>query len=265
MQLEKVPRAEYQTKWATNTVPKPTDFYHQLYNLSFSLTLTSQRWNTYGTGWLIDWKDTSTNENKFTAYLATNFHVADTLKNPHDYPPYNQVDNTQDLTTSFRIGKYTDPSLFGLYTNVKHAFVDVQLAALPKMAYAAVDFVDYRFDNKHWKSLNEICPEVGLKPYADFAVLEVPLYLNNKLDYQVWENFIKPAIATYKALGDSTNLFASTSSSDLQNDTYFALGYPLLESNIDAIHFNQTGATLTSVPVKDRIKVKNQSFWTLNK
>ncbi|MGV1743187.1 DUF31 family protein [Mycoplasmoides pneumoniae] len=198
----------------------------------------------------MDWKEGEKQGGKtepFRAYLATNLHVLASLKNPKDYSPYNQPDPALGWTISFRLGKYTDvkqfvlPSKLGL-PNFEQAFVFTQLAVIPKTAFLARDFFDYTLpkDAKAWKQGNQSDKTVT-HPYADFAVLELPLFLDNPTDRNIFDHLIQPAIRTYKQLGDSLNIFVDNPINQLKNHSYYLLGYPNLQSKVKTLLINQTG------------------------
>ncbi len=177
---------------------------------------------TYGTGWLIDWKepDKKKENEPFRAYLATNLYVAASLINPQDYEAYK--DTVLGWTTTFRLGKYTNvkdfvaPHQFGL-PNAVQALVRAQTTIIPKTAFAARDFVNYSFTKEQKDNQKEEyqwikdskTKDSDTRSYSDFAVLEIPLFLDNPTDRKIFDHFIQPAIRTYKQLGDSLNIFAN--------------------------------------------------------
>ncbi|ADK87261.1 DUF31 family putative serine protease [Mycoplasmoides pneumoniae] len=147
-------------KFNTNFIPKKDDPFRPFYDLSFTLQFQDPYTATYGTGWLIDWKDNN-QPNKFTAYIATNLHVADNLRNVNDYEFFNQFDYFDDPTESFTLGKFVDGNeIKQIVPDAMHepSLVRIETSKLPKTAYTATLFIndlgEYRL------------------PAADFAVLE---------------------------------------------------------------------------------------------
>ncbi|ALA30751.1 DUF31 family protein [Mycoplasmoides pneumoniae] len=294
-----------------NNIPSSAEIHRTNYDLSFALTFTN-KFNgknnqtefiaTYGTGWLIDWKEGGQKNGKnepFRAYIATNLHVADGLKNKKDYEPYNKETDNKEETTAFRIGKYTNAKDFVLPSKVNLAnnaqvFVNVQTTVIPKTAFTARDFVNYKLSadevTKQKKQLQELIEKAqkgevqegqqtdtqaiqwqkkndsnvqiaksqsdskdkGSQDksqsgegfaYADFAVLELPLFLENQNDKKVFDHFIEPAMRTYKLLGDSLNLFAKQSLDELKGNHYYLAGYPYLKNKVRSLFINQTDKT----------------------
>lgn len=239
-------RRGFRTQFKINSIPTVSDPYHINYDLTFSLNFASNKRNTYGTGWLIDWKGDENNPEKndpFKVYLATNLHVIDALRNNNDYEPYNKDSNSQafngeEITRFFSIGKYTYPSIFSelnFISNAREAFVSIQTSTIPKTAYAAVNFVETQGEDESYT--DSLSTDNKRDIYADFAVIEIPLFLTNHRDYQVFNEFIKPAIETYKQLGNSS--FEKKQLDQHKNDNFYMLGYPLVESSIDALILNQ--------------------------
>ncbi|BFO98356.1 hypothetical protein MPTA9617_6180 [Mycoplasmoides pneumoniae] len=190
----------------------------------------------------------------FRVYLATNLHVAAVLKNQQDYDPYKNSDTSADWTTAFRIGKYThvrdfvEPSQVKLPNNAQ-AFVNVQTTVIPKTAFAARDFVDYSFPQEQkdkekrkqqWVK-NSHTKNSDVQPFAEFAILEIPLFSKSKVDRKIFNHFIQPAIRTYKQLGDSLNIFANPTLDQLKQNRYYVLGYPFLKNKVSSLFLNQTG------------------------
>ncbi len=256
-----------------NNIPGSAEIDHANYDLTFSLGFFNRIEKTekdksqidfgsiHGTGWLIDWKEVDKKDkkaNKFTVYLATNLHVIQALKNREDHPPYNQFDINFVRTVDFRIGKYTDvkqfvaPSKLGL-PNSTQAFVAAQPTVLPKTAFIAHDFVNYTLskDQKNKKQREQqwkvqIKPNKDeVHPYADSAVLELPLFLNNSSDRQIFDHFIQPAIRAYKQLGDSLNIFAYPTLDQFKHSHYYVLGYPYIAKKLPTLFVNQTGKEKT--------------------
>ncbi len=279
-------RANFQTDFTINRIPTQGDVYHDNYDLTFSLNFATSSKDSYGTGWLIDWKgdeNKPSNTDPFLIYLATNLHVVDALRNPQDYEPYNKDSNGQDygnrdITHFFALGKYTDPGLLGVETKEQSAFISIQTSAIPKTAYTANDFVDYQYDSltKQWNKKSDqkdqtqeqtvIGQSWSYKPaYADFAVIEVPLFLDNVRDKQVFDYFVKPAIETYKKLGDTAQLFTEQNLKELEKETYIMLGYPVVESNIYAHILGQGKELRVTQQVNNQPVQKNYVLQTITK
>nr|WP_308010210.1 DUF31 family protein [Mycoplasmoides pneumoniae] len=193
----------------------------------------------FGTGWLIDWKDHNS-QDKFTAYLATNLHVANSLRNVNDYDPFKYRPSYFDLeapTESFALGKFVDAievKQMALDAFSESSMVSIATSQLPKTAYTATSFIEseyysfpYLFNDQkyYWDYFDYKIPA------ADFAVLELELDLNNQQDQQIKDHFIDPAIKAYKQLGDSTGLFATKPLTEYQNDTHYLLGYPVVPTD----------------------------------
>ncbi|GAB1886996.1 DUF31 family protein [Mycoplasmoides pneumoniae] len=246
-----------------NNIPSSTEIHRFNYDLNFSLTFTNRITSngeakfsvTYGTGWLIDWKepDKKKENDPFRAYLATNLQVAASLINPQDYEPYKNKDDA-GWTTTFRLGKYTkvsdfvSPNQFGL-PNAAQALVNVQTSVIPKTAFAARDFVDYSFPQEQkdkekrkqqWVK-NSHTKNSDVQPFAEFAILEIPLFSKSKVDRKIFNHFIQPAIRTYKQLGDSLNIFANPTLDQLKQNRYYVLGYPFLKNKVSSLFLNQAG------------------------
>ncbi|AAB95898.1 DUF31 family protein [Mycoplasmoides pneumoniae] len=234
-------------KFNTNFIPKVNTKYRPGYDLSFALKFGTSWKEAYGTGWLIDWKDVK-QDNKFTAYLATNLHVADSLRNKDDYKPYNKDGNQKeflpgDITTEFSLGKYIDAQtvqkLTPEYQNLKHlnnrnsdALVSIQTSKLPKTAYTATDFIktaQYKYNHIVSNTVYELDLFQNAVSYADFAVLELELNLANNRDQQIFDSFINPAVTAYEKLGNSLGLFSNLQLDQYVDDTHYLLGYPLLK------------------------------------
>ncbi|AAC71623.1 DUF31 family protein [Mycoplasmoides genitalium] len=222
-------------KFNTSFIPEESDIYRKGYDLTFTLNFTSFSNDSYGTGWLIDWKgdeNTTQKQGSFFAYIATNLHVADGLRNIGDHWPYSKTDdqrefNEYESTVYFSIGKYTNKTdITKLYQEekleqrkVNDSLLSIQTSNIPKTAYTATNFL---------KGVNSIKPV-----YADFAVIELELNLENLRDWQIFNEFIKPAINTYKSLGDSTNIFETKDLEQHWNHSHYLLGYPVLERGYD--------------------------------
>ena len=240
-----VKRKEWKTNYLINTIPKKSEALHDLYDLSFSMQLANNKWRVFGTGWLIDWKKPKRTHNlsePFYLYLATNLHIAVALSNPKDYAPFNKASIGNSLTTVFCLGKYINPQLFKLRTDVSNAFVSIQTSTIPKTAFVARDFVPLQNRGSQWVApvrASEDDPALA-KSYLDFAIIEVPLFLHNQMDKQIYDHFMRPAINTYERLGNSVGIFAYQPMASFKRDSYFALGYPQVESNIAALNLNQT-------------------------
>ncbi|MEG3613130.1 DUF31 family protein [Mycoplasmoides genitalium] len=264
--------------YVNNTVPK-NNFYEKFYDLTFALNFTNQKTQEFGTGWLIDWKGDETkdlntltiasssiissvsnhslkekqDDKLFIAYIATNLHVIDGLKNDHDYQPYNKDGNGLSFpfdqkTQSFLLGRFANPKInskpeemnYQVQTRLKQdAMVFIQTSTLPKTAYAGIDPINFDYhetsdESGFWtkKRSTENFPRTRtLKSYADFAVLEVSLFLDNVNDAKIYQEWIRPAVQAYKELGDVENIFAKTPYTEYINNTYYLLGYPVTNNN----------------------------------
>ena len=254
-----------------NNIPNSTEIHRANYDLVFSLDFTN-RYNLenktkdfaiYGSGWLIDWKkpDKNKKNDPFRVYLATNLHLGDNLQTLGNYSPYNKLDPEYGVTKAFRLAKYTSvkdfvlPSQLGLPNDAK-AFVTAQPTVLPKTAFTSRDFVDYslpkdQVDKKeeltdlHWVRGTKSNTTDSLS-YADFSVLEMPLFLDKTTDRKIFNHFIQPAINTYKQLGDSLNIFANPTLDQLKQNRYYVLGYPNLRNSVRTLLVNQTKASIAA-------------------
>lgn len=172
---------------------------------------------------------------------------------------------------------FVEPSQVKLPNNAQ-AFVNVQTTVIPKTAFTAHDFVNYTLpkdkkkqndtenkkkqpkdgENDKQKEQAETQPFEWIQQkdaddkkesntantsdslaYADFAVLELTLFLDNPVDKKVFDHFIQPAIKTYEQLGNSLKLFAKPTLTELKNHRYYLSGYPFLENKVNVLSINQ--------------------------
>ncbi|AGC04025.1 DUF31 family protein [Mycoplasmoides pneumoniae] len=288
-------RKDFSTEnnFVKNKVPGKDDIYSKFYDLTFSLNFVNNQAQEFGTGWLIDWKGdenknlsknkegqtasqtrssseqtTDQDANLFTAYIATNLHVADGLKNDQDYAPYNkdgwgQPYPYQQKTQSFLLGKYTKPNVQLVKTNYEKpedavieqklkedSLLFIQTSTLPKTAYAAIDPVNFSYNptrtNGFWTAgkYNVYNGGNSIGNYADFAVIEVPLVLSNPNDAKIYQEWIRPATQAYKYLGDVEGLFAKKGYRSYIQDFYHLLGYPVTKNTKSEFILGQSQGTV---------------------
>ncbi|WP_027119811.1 DUF31 family protein [[Mycoplasma] testudinis] len=228
----------------TNTVPQNT-LYEDIHDLTFSLFFRnsvefdrSHVSLVRGTGWLFDYSETVNPSNNslssFTAYIATNLHVANNLLNPNDNPEYlapafdknsSSFDPSASKTLEFAFSKFEE-------NNPK--IVDFPASHLPMTQYAAINLNDGTTYTTPVKQTDGSSVNQNLKAYLDFAVLKYTISFNrfgtpqSAKDQAIYDDLFLPAVSTLDKLTADKSFFSSVdyTRGALATTRAFIAGYP---------------------------------------